>query len=208
MKWNIFVNTCLHFEITAKGKVSVWYTASTRLHVVRTCSLHPALWSVLHGHFVGLLVLLSLKVCVSAWCVAINISVFTWECQCVYSPKSSTCLSLLSSAISRGTDSWQELTLEQNGDSWVTALLCCRILSTSLSGDTRGTRSCVCVSDDGLAVIRGRIVKPGEMSVFPIEARQRWRGGSWAHVDCRPELFYTLPGGGKCENPIVQCDWV
>lgn len=64
----------------------------------------------------------------------------------------------------------------------MTALLCCRILSTSLSGDTRGTRSCVCVSDDGLAVIRGRIVEPGEMSVFPIEARQRRRGGSQAHM--------------------------
>lgn len=85
----------------------------------------------------------------------------------------STCLSLLSSAISRGTDSWQELTLGQNGDSWVTALLCCRILSTSLSGDTRGTRSCVCVLDDGL-------VKPGEMSVFPTKTRQRWRGGTRA----------------------------
>lgn len=92
----------------------------------------------------------------------------------------STCLSLLSSAISRGTDSWQELTLGQNGDSWMTALLCCRILSTPLSGDTRGTRSCVCVLDDGLAVIRGRIVKPGEMSVFPTKMRQRWRGGTWA----------------------------
>lgn len=91
----------------------------------------------------------------------------------------STCLRLLSPAISWGTDSRRELTLRQNGASWMTALLCCRILSTSLSGDTRGTLSCVCWMKGGrlvLVVMWIGIVEPQDMSVLHTKTRQRWSG--------------------------------
>lgn len=45
---------------------------------------------------------------------------------------------------------WQqarELTLRQDGASWMTALLCSRIPSTSPSGDTRGNQACVCYTE-------------------------------------------------------------
>lgn len=93
--------------------------------------------------------LLNLCVCLSIvripmhMCVCVCVSVCT-VCAASQVPHC-TCLRLLSPAISWGTDSRRELTLRQDGVSWLTARLCRRNLSTSLSGDTRGTLYCVCV---------------------------------------------------------------
>lgn len=61
----------------------------------------------------------------------------------------------------------------------MTALLCCRILSTSLSVDTRG-HSVLCMlagrGDLVLLVMWGGTVEPQDMPVHHTKTRQRWSG--------------------------------